>query len=75
MKICVFAALPLTLAACSASAPLPDVIAFIAATNTAVVTTPRPHDVLYGFQPRPVTLPEDWRELNDLQAPDGGFDQ
>jgi hypothetical protein len=75
MKICVFAALPLALSACSASAPLPDVIALIAATNTEVSTTPQPHDVLSGFLPRPVTSPENWRELNDLQAPGGGFGQ
>ena len=75
MKTFVFAALPLTLAACAAPAPLPDAAAFIAAMNTAVMTTPRPHDVLVGFQPRPVTSPEDWRELNDRQAPGGGFGQ
>ena len=75
MKTYFFAALPLTLAACSVSAPLPDAAALLAATNPAVVTAPRPHNFLTGFEPRPVTAPRDWRGLNDQQVPGGGFGQ
>ncbi|TMM51701.1 hypothetical protein [Sulfitobacter sabulilitoris] len=75
MKPILFAgALPLLLGACASTpTPLPDVAGLQApAFDQGAVTPVAYRNPLEGFENRAVTGPEDWRRLNQRQAPGQG---
>lgn len=73
MPIKLMAALPLVLAACAAPAVLPD--ARELGLEATELTAPRGRaaggTLFPDYTPHAVTRPEDWRRLNDAQAPGG----
>lgn len=64
------AMLPLAVAACAQSVPLPQPSAFAPAIHPTRIATPMP-SVQLVYTPRPVTDPANWRAVNDGQAPGG----
>jgi hypothetical protein len=59
----------LALGACAYQpAPLPDVTALSAPTNTAVTSPTRYRDPLAGYTYRGPTGPRDWRSVNQEQS-------
>jgi len=59
----------LALGACAYQpAPLPDVTALSASTNTAVTSPIRYRDPLVGYTYRGPTGPRDWRSVNQEQS-------
>ena len=70
MKILFAAAVPFVLASCAQTPALPDPASLIQAADpsTARVAPPGP---TVTYHSRPIAEPEDWRQLNDRQAPGG----
>lgn len=67
-KIFVMGALPLTLAACNAATPLPDVGAITAPAAPTVAARQTGYaNPIRNYTVRPVVDPADWRQSNSSQ--------
>lgn len=73
MPIKLMAALPLVLAACAAPAVLPQPrdLSLEAADPSAPRGRAAGGTLFPDYTPHAVTRPEDWRRINDAQAPGG----
>ena len=70
MKIMFAALVPLVLAGCTAPYVPPAETAFIRAAEPATAM-PAPPGPVVAHTSRSIAEPEDWRRLNDAQAPGG----
>ncbi|MBR9851883.1 MAG: hypothetical protein GYB27_21155 [Rhodobacteraceae bacterium] len=70
MKILLAATLPLTLLGCTQPFEPPAVTPLIRATDPNIVKSAAPGPSVVHTS-RPIVEPEDWRQLNDAQAPGG----
>lgn len=67
-KILAVGALPLALAACNATTPLPDVVGIIAPAAPTVAARQTGYATpIRNYTQRPVVDPADWRESNRSQ--------
>ncbi|WP_375691736.1 hypothetical protein [Pseudooceanicola sp. LIPI14-2-Ac024] len=70
MKTFIAAAVPLALAGCAQPVALPDASSLVRSADPTFAY-PAPSGPTVAHTPRTIAEPEDWRRLNDAQAPGG----